>query len=99
MGPVEVVKAFPFAQSFFQIDVTFVAEQLIEFLLVRSMRSLHFFIQLWCCSPNVCVANAQNLGMPMKLSPELMAIVGPDFSDTKRKLVDESALKTLYNTL
>ena len=34
---VEVVEAFPFVKFGFQIDVTFVAEQLVEFLLIRPM--------------------------------------------------------------
>lgn len=35
------------------------------------------------------MANTQILDMPMKLRLELMAIVGPDFPDTKRELVDD----------
>jgi len=31
---VEVVKPFPFTQSCFEIDVVFIAEKLVEFLLV-----------------------------------------------------------------
>jgi hypothetical protein len=46
MGPVEVVEAFPFIEFNFEIDVTFVAEQLIEFLTIRPERALNFTIQL-----------------------------------------------------
>ncbi len=42
--PGEVVEPFPFVQFGFQIDVIFVAEQLIEFLLIGSVRSLDFFV-------------------------------------------------------
>ena len=62
MGPVEVIEAFPFTQSFLKIDITFVAKQLIEFLLVRSMRSLDFSVQLWRCTSDVSVANTEVFG-------------------------------------
>ena len=44
---VEVVEPLPFARFCFEIDVTFVAEKLVEFLAIRSVRSLDLAIQLW----------------------------------------------------
>jgi len=34
MWPMEVVKALPFSQFFFEIDITFIVEKLVEFLIV-----------------------------------------------------------------
>ena len=53
VGPVEIVESFPFAQSGFEIDVAFVAEQLVEFLLIGSMGSFDFAIQLGRCPPYI----------------------------------------------
>ena len=40
----EVVKPFPLAQLGLEIDITLVAQELIELLLIGSVRSLHFSI-------------------------------------------------------
>ena len=60
MGPVEVVEAFPFIEFSFEIDVTFVAEQLIEFLTIRPERALNFTIQLWCAAFDICMPNTKD---------------------------------------
>ena len=60
MGPVEVVEAFPFIEFNFEIDVTFVAEQLIEFLTIRPERALNFTIQLWCAAFDICMPNTKD---------------------------------------
>ena len=87
--PVEVVEPLPFAQFCFEIDVSFVAEQLIKFLAVRSVRSLDFSIQLRRAAFDIGVAYAEILDVPVELCLELVAIIGPDFFDPKGKLFDD----------
>jgi hypothetical protein len=41
----EVVKPFPFIEFSLEIDVTFVAEKLIELLLIRSVGSFDFAVE------------------------------------------------------
>jgi hypothetical protein len=78
MRPVEIVESFPFAQSGFEIDVAFVAEKLIELLLVGSMWPFDFAVQLRRCPPDIGMANTQIFDMPMKLRLELMAVTSSE---------------------
>jgi hypothetical protein len=69
---VEVVKSLPFRQFCLEIDVTFVSEQLVEFLAVRPIRSLDFAIQLWSTAFDISVADAEILDMPVEFGLELV---------------------------
>ena len=89
MGPVEVVEAFPFIEFSFEIDVTFVAEQLIEFLTIRAVQPLNFTIQLWCAAFDICMPNTKIFDMPMEFGLEFMAIVRSDFTNAKREFLDD----------
>ena len=53
----EVVEAFPFVEFCFKIDVAFVTEELIKLLLIRSVGSLDFAVQLRCPALYVGVPN------------------------------------------
>jgi hypothetical protein len=44
--PGEVVEALPFGELGFEIDVTFVAEKLVELLLVRSVGAFDLAVEL-----------------------------------------------------
>ena len=79
--PGEVVEPFPLVQLRLQVDIPFIAEELIKFLLIRSVGSLNFTIELWCAPLDVGVSNALVLDMPMELGLELIAIVSSDFLD------------------
>ncbi len=59
MGPRKVVKAFPFTEFCLQIDVTFVTEKLIEFLLIRTVRTLNFAVELRRAASDVGVPDPQ----------------------------------------
>lgn len=74
MWPGEVVEAFPFIEFGVQIDVALVAEQLVEFLLIGSVRSFDFAIQLWRAALDVGVADAMVLDMPVELRLEFMTL-------------------------
>ena len=87
--PCEVVKPLPFVEFGFEIDVTFVTEKLIEFLLIRSVRALHFPVELWRSTFDVGVSNALVFNMPMEFGLELVAIVSSNFANTERKLLND----------
>ena len=53
----EVVEPFPFVELGLQIDVPFVTEELIELLLIGTMGSLDFAVQLRCAALYVGVPN------------------------------------------
>ncbi len=75
MRSMEVVKAFPFVQFRFEIDIAFVAEELVELLAVRAVRSFDLSVELGRPALDVGVADAQILEMPMEFRLELMAVV------------------------
>ena len=89
----EVVEVFPFGQFCFQIDISFVAEKLIEFLLVRSVRPLDFAIKLGRAGFDVGVADAFVLDMPVEFSLELVTIIGPDFFNPEWEFLDDMVNK------
>ena len=88
MRPVEVVEPLPFAQFRFEIDVSFVAERLVEFLAVRPMRSFDFAIQLRCAAFNIGMADAEIFNVPVEFGLELVPVVRSDFLDAEWKLFD-----------
>ena len=87
--PGEVVEPFPFVELGFEIDITFIPQVLIKFLLIGSVGSLNFAIELWRAPFDVGVSDALVLDMPMELSLELMAIVSPNFANAERKLLND----------
>lgn len=89
MWPGEVVEAFPFIEFCLEIDVAFVAEQLVEFLLIRSVRAFDLAVQLRRAAPDVGVSYALILDMPVELGLKLMAIVGSDLANAKREALDD----------
>ena len=56
--PGEVVEPFPFVELGFEIDITLIAEELIKFLLIGSVGSLNFAIELWRTPFDVGVSDA-----------------------------------------
>lgn len=89
MRSVEVVEALPFIEFSLQIDVPFVAEQLIKFLLIRAVRSFHFATQLRGTALDVGMTNTEVLDMPVELGLELVTVVGSDFAYPERELVND----------
>ena len=53
----EVIEAFPFIQVSLEIHVAFVTEELIKLLLIGSVGSLDFAVQLRCAALYVGVPN------------------------------------------
>ena len=85
----EVVEALPFVQFRLQIDIAFIAEELIKFLLVGSVGSLNFAIELWRAPLDVGMSNALVLYMPLEFGLELVAIVSSNFANAERKLLND----------
>ncbi|RCW93062.1 hypothetical protein DFP92_1107 [Yoonia sediminilitoris] len=65
----EVVEALPLVQFGFQIDIAFVAKQLVELLPVIAVRSFHFAVKLWRAAFNIGMADPQIFDVPMELRP------------------------------
>ena len=62
----EVVEALPFVEFSLQIDVTFVAEKLIELLLIGTVGSFDFAIELRSAPFDVGVPDPEVFDMPME---------------------------------
>ena len=75
MRAVVVVERLPFGQALFEIRVAFVAQELIELLLVGAMRALDPPIQLGGPGFDVDVADAVVGQMPVEERLELMVCV------------------------
>jgi hypothetical protein len=87
--PGEVVELLPLGEPCAKIDIVGVGEELIELLLICSMRPLDLAVQLRRRRFDVGVANAEVLNMPMELSLEFMTIVGSNLADSEREFFDD----------
>ena len=73
-------------------------QQLIKFLLIRSMRSFGLSIKLWRSRFDIYIPYPFVLDMPMKLGLKLMASVYSDRMDTEREFFDH-IINKLYGIL
>ena len=89
MRSVEVIEALPLIEFGFQIGVAFIAEQLVKFLLVRAVGSLHFAIELWGAALDVSMADTAVFDMPVELGLELVAVIGSNFTNAEWELVND----------
>ena len=71
----KVVQALPFVEFSLQINVAFVTEKLIELLLIGTVRSLDFTIELRSAPFDVDVPDPEIFYMPMELGLEFVAIM------------------------
>ena len=85
----EVVEAFPFVEFGFEINVTSVAEKLIELLLIRSVGSFDFAVELRCAAFDVGVPDAEIFDMPMEFGLELMTVVSSNLANAEWELFDD----------
>lgn len=70
----DIVGPLPFVQFGFEIDVTFIAQALIEFLLIGPMGARHFRGELWCPAFDVAMPDTFVLYMPIEFGLELVAV-------------------------
>ena len=85
----EVVEAFPFVEFCLQIDVTFVTEELIELLLIGTVGSFDFVVQLRCVALYVGMPDPEVFNMPMELGLEFVTIIRTDFTNAEWELFDD----------
>ena len=96
--PGEVVEALPFPQPGREVDVTLVAETLIEPLLLGPVGTFDLAVQLGRARLDVGMVDTEILDMPVELRLELMAIIhcpavdfaeiderGSDLADAERE--------------
>ena len=89
MGSCKVVESLPLSQFGFQIDISLVAEELVELLAIRSVGPFDLAIELGRTWLDIGVSYPLVLDVPMELGLEFMAIVGSNFSDPEGELVDD----------
>ena len=89
VGSSKVVEAFPFVEFSLQINVAFVAEKLIELLLIGTVRSFDFTIELRSAPFDVGVPDPEVFDMPVKLGLELMTIIRAHLANAEWKLFDD----------
>ena len=85
----EVVEALPFVEFSLQINVAFVAEKLIELLLIRTVGTFDFAIELRGAPFDVGVPDPEIFNMPMELGLEFVTIIRTDFTNAEWKLFDD----------
>lgn len=85
----EVVEALPFVEFSLQVDVTFVAEKLIELLLIGTVGSFDFAIELRGAPFDVGVPDPEIFDMPMELGLEFVTIIRAHLANAKRELFDD----------
>ena len=75
MKPKKVIKILPDSKFIIQVDIVGVCQQLVEFLLIRSMGSFNLAIHLGSSRFNVYATNSPVFHMPIKLGLPLMSEV------------------------
>ena len=85
----KVVDALPFVEFSLQIDVTFVAEKLVELLLIGTVRSFDFTIELRGAPFDVGVPDPEIFYMPMEFGLKFVTVVGPHLANAEWKLFDD----------
>ena len=82
----EVVNLLPFVEFGLEIDVAFVIEELIELLLIGTVGSFDFAVQLRCAALYVGVPDPKIFTMPVELDMEFVTIIRMHLANAKREL-------------
>jgi len=88
MRSVVVVEALPDRQLLFEIDIVFVGQELVELVLVGSMRALDLPVELWRPWLDVDMFHAVIRDMLVEQCLELVAAIGADRLDPEWELLD-----------
>ena len=75
--PSKVVETLPFVEFSHQINVAFVAEKFIELLLIGTVRSFNFAIELRGAPFDVGVPDPEIFDKPMEFGLKFVTVVGP----------------------
>jgi hypothetical protein len=95
----EVVEVLPLIEFGFEIDVAFIAQQLIKLLAAGAVWSFYFSVEFGRAAFDKCAADTAVFDMPVELGLELMTIIGSDFSYPEWELVDDVIDKVLSVSL
>ena len=76
----------PFGKTLFEIYITLVFEQLVEFGLVCTMLAFNLSVESWGVRFDVDVINPEVFDMPMKFGLELVAVVCANHAHAKWEL-------------
>ena len=87
--PIVIVETLPNGELLHEIYIVPVGEPLVELILVGAVRSLDLPIELRCRRLDVNVFHAQVRDVPMEKSLELVATIGADRANPKRKLLHD----------
>jgi hypothetical protein len=79
---VVVVEALPHCKFLLEVHVAFIGEELVELVLVGSMRSLDLAVELRCSRFDVDVFHALVSDVPVEERLELVAAIGSDRLDS-----------------
>ena len=85
----KVVEALPFVEFSLQINVALIAEELIEFLLIGTVRSFDLPIELRRAPFDVGVPDPEIYDMPMEFGLELMTIIRAHLANAERELFND----------
>ncbi len=85
----EVVEPLLFIEFGFEIDVTFVTEMLVEFLLIGPVGPLDFAVQLRCAAFDVGMPDPEIFNIPMEFGLEFITIVRPNLANAKWELFND----------
>ena len=88
MRSIEVIIIFPDFELLIQIDIIGIAQELIEFQIISPVRTLDLAIEPGSSRLDIYMPDPQILDMPVELSLELMAVVGPHCMNSEGKAVD-----------
>ena len=89
VGSSKVLEALPFVEFSLQINFAFVTEKLIELLLIGTVRSFDFAIELRGAPFNVGVPDPEIFDMPMEFGLELITIIRAHLANAEWKLFDD----------
>ena len=89
VGSSKVVEALPFVAFSLQINVAFVAEKLIELLLIGTVRSFDFAIELRGAPFDVGLPDPEIFDMAMEFGLKFVTVVGPHLANAEWKLFDD----------
>ncbi len=84
-----VAELLPLGQPCAKVDIVGVGEQLIELLLIRSVRPFDLAVELRRRWSDIGMANSLVFNMPMELGLELMAVVRSHLADAEREFVND----------
>ncbi len=83
-----VVEVLPGRQLLLEVDIVLGGQELVELVLVGSMRALDLPIELWRPGLDVDVLHAAARDMPVEERLELVAAIGADRLDPEREPLD-----------